>query len=216
MIIKGYNITLKRLVHEDIEMVRQWRNSQAVSRFMEIREEITPLQQEEWFKKIDTIHNNYFLIIENHTPVGLIYGAEIDWEKGITGNGGIFLAQEQYFNSDIPIRATFLIIDTGVLLGLKTQYVKVLNDNYRAKFFNKKLGYKLLQGEEKNYNQKYYLEANHYLASAKALKKAMNFSESELIEIVIDNPDHPVSKNIISTCQKKVNQEVNRLKLIFI
>lgn len=210
MVIKGYNITLKRLTHDDIEMVRQWRNSQTVSQFMEIREEITPAQQEEWFKKIDTKEHNYYLIIENETPVGLIYGSEIDWEKGITGNGGIFLCDEKYFHTDIPLRAAFLIIDTGVRLGLVHQYVKVLNNNARAKFFNKKLGYEMLPGEEKKHNQKYYLEANHYIKCTKGFKKVLGF-ENEVLHFWFNDVSSPVYKNIVNQYNKQDEKTKNSI-----
>ncbi|HYG53387.1 MAG TPA: GNAT family N-acetyltransferase [Flavobacteriales bacterium] len=205
MIIKGYNITLKRLTHDDIELVRQWRNSQTVSRYMEIRDEISSQQQEEWFKKINTIEHNYYLIIENDIPVGLIYGSEIDWEKGITGNGGIFLCDEKHFHTDIPLRAAFAIIDTGIALGLKHQYVKVLRDNARAKFFNKKLGYEILPGEEKNLNQKYYLEAGHYMKCTRAFKKVMGF-ENEKVHLWFDDVASPVYRNIVKMHNRQDQQ----------
>jgi RimJ/RimL family protein N-acetyltransferase len=201
MVISAYNIILKRLKHDDIELVRNWRNSETVSQYMEKRDQITPEQQEEWFKKIDTIHHNYYIIIENKIPVGLIYGSEIDWEKGITGNGGIFLSDEQYFHSDIPLRAAFSLIDTGISVGLIHQYVKVLKDNDRAKFFNKCLGYEIMEGEENNSNQKYYLQADRYLKKTGPLKKALGFENEKLI-FSFDDPSHPVYANTLAAYNK--------------
>ncbi len=60
MIIKGFAVTLSRLTIDDIELVRQWRNSETVRQFMEFREEITPEMQIKWFKSIDNEINNYY------------------------------------------------------------------------------------------------------------------------------------------------------------
>lgn len=48
---------------------------------MEFQNEITPQMQEEWFQSINNKFNNYFLIEFNGAQVGMIYGAEVDWEK---------------------------------------------------------------------------------------------------------------------------------------
>src|ERR1041385_8348137 len=109
MIIKGFGISLHRLQHDDIELVRQKRNAPNVSSFMEYREEITPEMQEKWFQSINNEKNNYFLIEYNGEKIGLIYAAEIDWEKMITGNSGIFIWDEQFRKTSVPLAAALLL-----------------------------------------------------------------------------------------------------------
>ena len=49
MIIK-YGITLKKLALEDIEMIREWRNSPKIRAIMQNYEYITKEKQLAWFK----------------------------------------------------------------------------------------------------------------------------------------------------------------------
>lgn len=202
MLITGYNIALRRLTADDIEMVRQWRNSVQVSAYMEHRETISAEQQQEWFKKINQVQHNYFLILQNNVPTGLVYGSEIDWEKGITGNGGIFMSDEKYFATELPLRATFLVIDTGIALGQKWNYIKVLRDNQRAIFFNKKLGYRLLPGQEEVYNQQYVMDTAEYLEKTAPLKKALGYARTEKIKVYLDDSTSEVNANFIRQFEK--------------
>jgi RimJ/RimL family protein N-acetyltransferase len=201
MLITGYDIALRRLMADDIEMVRQWRNSMQVSAYMEYREPISAEQQREWFRNIDQVQHNYFLILQNEVPAGLIYGSEIDWEKGITGNSGIFMGDERYFATELPLRAAFLLTDTGIALGQKWNYIKVLRDNQRAIFFNKKLGYRLLPDQEKIYNQRYVLDTAEYLEKTRSLKKALGHVH-EQIEIFLPDLQHPAHLNMYRQWRK--------------
>jgi hypothetical protein len=79
MIIQKYDCKLIRLTEDKIELVRQWRNSPLVSNFMEYRELITPEMQLNWFNKINTNKNYYFIAEYNNVEVGLINLKDIDF-----------------------------------------------------------------------------------------------------------------------------------------
>jgi len=49
------------LQHHHIQMVREWRNSDFVNQQMEYREKISEVQQEKWFKNIDSTSQFYFV-----------------------------------------------------------------------------------------------------------------------------------------------------------
>jgi len=51
MKLHNYGLTLSRLTRNEIEFVRQKRNSEEVRRYMEFREEITPEMQQQWFDR---------------------------------------------------------------------------------------------------------------------------------------------------------------------
>ena len=51
--IKKYGVTLEKLTHQKIEIVRQWRNDPKIDKYMEFHEEITPQMQENWFNRIN-------------------------------------------------------------------------------------------------------------------------------------------------------------------
>jgi RimJ/RimL family protein N-acetyltransferase len=162
MIVFGYGIVLRRLTIDDIELVRQHRNSERIQQYMEYRQEITAEQQLAWFNSINNIHNNYFVIEHQGKKVGLIYGADINWETKITGNGGIFIWDVTYWETASPTASSFLLTDTSILLGLEKTYIKVLSTNQRAIEFNKSLGYQLLPNQEGILNQQYVLNIEDY------------------------------------------------------
>jgi len=201
MVVQGYNITLKRITSADIEMIRQWRNAAHVSAYMENREPISPQQQQQWFSSIDNVSNNYFLIIDEAMPAGIIYSASVDWDKGINGNGGIFMGDEKYFATLVPLRAAFLAIEAGIYLGLHTNYSNVLKENKRAIFFNKKLGYQLLPGQQNVHNQQYVMYTHDYLRLTAPLKKALGH-ENEKILVTLEDDTHPVNVNFIRQYHK--------------
>ena len=73
------DINLIRLQKEDLEMVRNWRNSDDVSRYMYTEDYITENQQNNWFDKIKDSSNSIYWIIEyNGKKLGLASITEID------------------------------------------------------------------------------------------------------------------------------------------
>ena len=72
-------IELKKLKREYIELVREWRNSPNVNKFMYSDHEITSSEHETWFNRI---HNDaskiYWLILIDKTPIGVVNLYDID------------------------------------------------------------------------------------------------------------------------------------------
>jgi RimJ/RimL family protein N-acetyltransferase len=197
MILEGYGIRLIRLCEEHIEMVRQHRNSEQIRQFMEYRDHITSEMQLAWFKSIDTIENNYFVIEVDDKFIGLINGAQIDWEKGETGSGGIFIWELNYWETAVPVSASLLLTDTSVLFGLDRSYVKILAENKKAIAFNKQLGYVLMPDQESEVNQLYVLEQARYLEASAKLKLLISELKNDHMTVTVDNPDHPVSRFLV-------------------
>ena len=108
MIINGFGISLERLKEKDIELVREKRNSTLVSQFMEFRGHITPEMQKEWFNSINNINNLYYIITYNNKKVGLINGAKINWEIMETASGGIFIWEEELWQTHVPLMANLV------------------------------------------------------------------------------------------------------------
>lgn len=66
------DIDLIPLEKEHIEMVRNWRNSEEVAKYMYSEEKITSEQQEKWFEKISKDNScRYFIISYQGKPLGL-------------------------------------------------------------------------------------------------------------------------------------------------
>ncbi len=73
------DIELIPLKEEHIEMVRNWRNSEEVSKYMYSDEKITPEMQKKWFAKVSSDKTcKYFIISYNGKPLGLVSVSGID------------------------------------------------------------------------------------------------------------------------------------------
>lgn len=180
MELKRGNIVLKRLTVTDIEMVRQWRNSEDVSAFMEFRGQITQKDQEAWFDSINNRRHLYFLVYATNIPIGLIYGAEIDWTTKTVGNAGIFIALPAYREAAFALSASLLLNDFAFAFGIECICIKVLHTNPVAQRYNIRMGYRLLPNQESVYNQLYSLRREDYCAKAGFLRRishsAINFA----------------------------------------
>lgn len=171
MIIEKYEVCLKRLTEDMIELVCDWRNSPHVSQFMEYRKFITPEMQKSWFDKINNEENYYFIVEYNGDKVGLINIKDVDREKKF-GEGGVFIANEKYLNSDISFRMALCINDFAFeTLSLSYLIAHILKDNLRAIKYNKLLGYKLQPGQEEIYNQLYRLTQEDYFRQRELIRK---------------------------------------------
>lgn len=160
--LEGYNIVLRRLTEDKIELVRKWRNDPKISQYMEYRKIISAEEQLKWFRKINNDNNYYFLIITGGMEVGLINIRDIDNEKK-TGEPGIFIWNDNFLNSDISFRASALLMDFVFdILELQKLVIHVLSDNKRAISYNKLWGYRLSDNQDGLYNQEYTLDRENY------------------------------------------------------
>ena len=143
MVIRGKKVSLKSVEQDDIELIRQWRNSSDVNQYFIFRGHITQAQQKRWYETISTSgSDHYFLIIVDHKPIGLIYTKDIDWECR-EAETGMFIADEDYRNSLISFEASYL---NGRYffrhLNLLKNRAQTLASNKRALRYNKSLGFK--------------------------------------------------------------------------
>lgn len=148
LILTGYGVTLRRLTHDKIEMLRQWRNDPKIQQYMIYREYITPEMQETWFQKINNDHNFYFIIEYEGREVGMINIKDVDYEKK-TGEPGQFIYDDGLWNSDVAMRASLCFGDFAWdILGLESMYIHVVASNKRALQYNLLFGYEVVPGYE--------------------------------------------------------------------
>lgn len=171
MIITKGNIVFRKLVHDDIELVRQHRNSSDVSQFMEYREHITPEMQEKWFSSINNNFNLYFVIEYKGQKIGLVNGKDINWESH-SMETGIFIWDKKYLNTHIPLLAVLVFGELGIMTFGLTAYAHILKTNHRAKRYNKLLGFRLCEGQENVENQLYKMTKDTYLSKTGFIKGA--------------------------------------------
>lgn len=158
-------------MHDDIELVRNWRNSSKVSQFMEFREHITAEMQEKWFSSINNVHNLYFIIEYKNEKIGLINGKDIDWGNK-TMETGVFIANEKFLNTEVPLLAVIIFGELGIMtFGLKA-YAHILKSNERAKRYNKFIGFTLCEGQEDIENQLYVMTRESYMKKERLIRAA--------------------------------------------
>lgn len=173
--ITKYGVTIRPLTHDKIEMVRQWRNHPKISQYMEFRDEITPEMQEKWFQKISSSGRDFYFIIEvEGKEIGLINVKDVDFKKK-EGEPGIFIWDDIYLETDVPMRASFCFFYfVWEILMLDKLIAHVLNDNPRAIQMNKGLGYSISNNQDGIYNQEYTLNRGTFYRKNEKIIKYLN------------------------------------------
>jgi UDP-4-amino-4,6-dideoxy-N-acetyl-beta-L-altrosamine N-acetyltransferase len=140
MQLQQYDLTFSRLTVNDIELVRNWRNSELINQWMIYRDTITAGQQLEWFNKLDNDTNYYFVVMHKHTSIGLMNIKDIDLQKK-SGEPGGFVVEQQYLGTIIPALCLLMLFDFAFFtLGLDELRGKVLQANTSSMKCNLELG----------------------------------------------------------------------------
>ncbi len=202
MIIKRYDIKFTSLKEEDIELVRKWRNDPIVYEFMEFRDHITSEMQKEWFEKIDNDTNMYFVIEYEGKKIGLINGKNMNWKER-SMEGGIFIWDPDYLNTQVPITCSMIMAELGVIIGGIKTYAHILKDNERAIRYNRMVGFELAEGQDDVENQLYVMTKESYLKNSHKLRRAFYMIYGRRpIELTMEKRDYekgiakPIEDNI--------------------
>ena len=168
-----YGIILERLKEADIELVRQWRNSDPVRLNMRHREIITADQQRQWFWSVNNTRFNYMLIHYKGEKIGLLNDKNIDWTT-LTSESGIFLGRPEYYSTFVPYLVSVAGIETTFyLLSWRKQYAHILRSNVNAIKFNLQLGYRLCMEQEDPDYQLYEMTRESFEEKAGKVRKAV-------------------------------------------
>jgi RimJ/RimL family protein N-acetyltransferase len=211
-----YGIILERLKEEDIELVRQWRNSDPVRLNMKYQEIITPEAQKQWFNSINNLQNNYLIIHYRGEKIGLLNDKNVDWDAR-TSESGIFLGRPEYYNTYVPYLVSVAGIEfTFYLLGWKKQYAHILRSNINAIRFNLQLGYQLSEGQEGIDHQQYEMTRVSYEQKAGKIIKAVHSiaGNDNKIKILLEPADYKFGlaqkfENLLNASPHPLKREVN-------
>lgn len=187
-----YGIILERLREEDIELVREWRNSDPVRLNMNYQEIITPQMQKQWFESVNNLQFNYLMIHYKGEKIGLLNDKNIDWESR-TSESGIFLGKTEYYSTFVPYLVSIAGIESNFyLLGWKKQYAHILRSNTNAIQFNLQLGYQLCRGQEDVDHQQYELTQESFEEKAGKIRKAVRSiaGDEDLARILFEPADY--------------------------
>jgi RimJ/RimL family protein N-acetyltransferase len=168
-VISKYGVTLKRLTHDKIELVRNWRNDPKISQYMGTRNYITAEMQEKWFERINNKYNYHFIINYDMEEVGSVNIQNVDFSDKC-GEPGIFIYDDKYLNTDVGVRSNLCMLYFAFeTLKLDYLYIHVMSDNKRALQFNKAFGYIMQEGEENKVKQRLTLTKERYQEYSKRL-----------------------------------------------
>lgn len=178
IILKGYGVTLRQLQHDDIELVRRWRNHPKIQQYMSYREEITPEMQEKWYKRIDNNSNYFFIIEHDGRDVGLINIRDIDTSRTY-GESGIFIWDDDVLGQGVALRGGLCMYDFAFDdLNLHFLKAHIFNTNPASIKYHSKYGFVLDKNEEKNpsqpINQLYIMTAESYTSQLLEIKNKIN------------------------------------------
>lgn len=174
MKISKYGVSLERLTENKIELVRQWRNHEKIRAVMDFKDYISPEMQKLWFEKINNHHHFYFIISYNNKDIGLIHTADINYVKK-TAWSGLFIAEEEYINSTVPIAASLAMLDFFMDNKIiEKVYAKVMNNNKKALLYNLQLGFDIEDEESSEKFTIISLTSKNYNNKAKSIKKLFN------------------------------------------
>lgn len=146
MQVAAYGIRLEPIKEADLETVRRWRNAEHVKIHMQYREYITEAMQQSWFRSLDKSCNLYFMIRKDSEKIGVVNLKDVDWHLK-TAEAGIFIGDEHYLNTLVPVLATVSIMEYAFeTLQLKSLKAKIASANLKAVLFNESIGYQKLEG----------------------------------------------------------------------
>lgn len=174
MLIRKYGVTLSRLTENDIELVREKRNSLAIRQRMIFQKQIDGSMQKKWFSTIDNPNNNYFLIEYENKKIGLVNGKEINFKKR-SSEGGIFIWAEEYESSLVPVMCSFIMNDyTFLINNFSNSYIKILRTNTNAILYNRALGYEPARDKKEHDNYEWYvLTKERYLSKTQKYRNVI-------------------------------------------
>ncbi|KHF39878.1 UDP-4-amino-4,6-dideoxy-N-acetyl-beta-L-altrosamine N-acetyltransferase [Halalkalibacter okhensis] len=136
------NYYLRELSESDLELVLNWRNSKPIQKYMYTDHNITMLEHQEWFKRVEKNENHIVrLLVYNEEPIGLVTINNFD-NKNNKCYWGFYIGDRNAPRGSgtiMGILALELIFEN---LQVRKLCAEVLENNIKSLNFHKKLGFK--------------------------------------------------------------------------
>jgi len=186
MVIRKYGLEIREVEREDLELIRQYRNTESIKKRMIYKDQISREQQLKWFEEIQTMDHFYFLIYKNDSAIGLINGKNINYEEG-SSEGGIFVWNEDR-NYDTSITASIVLNDWNFFVnGFKINYAQVLKSNKKAIAYNEFMGYKIASKAHENPEVVWMSQSKKDYISYRKKITTLSFGDFNIEEPVTEN-----------------------------
>jgi UDP-4-amino-4,6-dideoxy-N-acetyl-beta-L-altrosamine N-acetyltransferase len=139
--------SLKPVDKEDIELIRNWRNSDLINNVSFSNQYISPEMQVEWHERLSG--NNTFIhwiIMADNKRVGYAAVRDIDPVSGRCEFASLYLGEPEYLGSGIGAKAEYFVID-HVYNNYKLKEIRceVLATNIAVIRLHKKFGFKVTE-----------------------------------------------------------------------
>lgn len=108
--LRRFHLELRRVTEHDIEEIRRGRNADFVRNNHIYRAEITPEQQQQWYKTTLSPYQYFFVICKQGRRIGLIHMSNIAPDLS-RGEVGIFIWDPVFRASRVPLLALLTIFD---------------------------------------------------------------------------------------------------------
>lgn len=194
MIIEQYNIRLRRINRDDIELIRQKRNLPEIRKFMAFKKYITPEMQLKWFESVNNPQNYYFMIETEGNAIGVINCKNVSEEMGY-GEGGIFIWEKNLAIDFTPVFASLCLLNAIFveLAVFNKSFIQIMNHNKKAQYYNRSLGYVPVPGQ-KTKNPYFVLTKEDYLKKTRKINEVAKkmFPDSSTLKI----SGHPSENNL--------------------
>lgn len=171
-----YGVVLKPIQQDQIEMVRQWRNTARIRELMLQQEPISKGQQARWFK---TMYQDptqvYFLVYFKSQPIGVASLTAID-TRARECEPGMYIFEETYQGNIIPFSVAFALNDIAFeVLELARLHGKIFQSNQASLRFHKACGYQVT--DDAGELIRLTLTPQQYMPARQKLMRFMRFKE---------------------------------------
>jgi UDP-4-amino-4,6-dideoxy-N-acetyl-beta-L-altrosamine N-acetyltransferase len=149
------NVSLKSVDEQDIELIRQWRNSDLINNVSFSNQHISAEMQKAWFEKISKDSNAmHWIIIADNNPVGYASVKNIDIKNSRCEFASLYIGEPAMLGSGIGAIAEYFLIEYVYNnLNVKKIFCEVLETNPKVIRLHKKFGFDV-EGILKNHYKK--------------------------------------------------------------
>ena len=144
--INAFNVVLKPVTIDDLELLREWRNRPDIRQCMFEQNEISSVQQRHWFSKVSVDKTQLqFVICYKEKRIGacnLKSSNSVAIDACISAESGMYIADNKYRGTILAFFAALALNEFAFLsLSLRAIVAKVKSSNVGALRFNEQLGY---------------------------------------------------------------------------
>jgi UDP-4-amino-4,6-dideoxy-N-acetyl-beta-L-altrosamine N-acetyltransferase len=141
-------VSFELVTFEDIELIRNWRNSKEVSKYMYTDGLISKEQQVIWFSNITNSNKSkYWIINYNKLQIGVVNLTNIDFSEG-SSSWAFYIGEMEFRESNAAAQTEFYLIEKAFYeFNLNILNCEVIATNIQVINLHKRFGFKVQLGD---------------------------------------------------------------------